>query len=124
MDKYLQRQMVKAKAIAAMPRAIEPYGVGYRVRSSRGGWYYARVILTKGKLTHAQCNCPSFGEAKYNGVPVCKHTLAICFALTKRTVRKAVAHNHTIREEFNANAKEDHKPVLDRRPMFYPAPPW
>jgi len=116
--------MDKGKALAATYGAIEVYGVGYRVRSSRGGWYYARVILTDGKLTHAQCNCPDFGVCKYNGVPICKDTLGICFALTNRSIPKAPDINNDIKDAFNANAKPDHKPVLDERPMFYPAPPW
>jgi len=121
MDKYLQRRFDKAKALAATPRAIETYGVGYRVRSTRGGWYYVRVTLTQGKLTYAQCNCPDFGQCTHRGVPVCKHVLAVGLQLTKRVLPK---YQHTIKETFSANAEPDHKAVVDNRPMFYPAPPW
>jgi hypothetical protein len=76
-NKYLKRRWDKAQQLN-----VQPWGEGWRVASSGGGWYYPRATIgDNGKLVHAYCACPDFGECKHNGVPVCKHTLALALTL-------------------------------------------
>ena len=85
MDRYLKRRWAKAQAYAQDD--VQRWGAGYRVRSSKGGWYSVRVQLsTERKLVSAQCACPDHGQCTYNGVPVCKHTLAVANRLHTQTI--------------------------------------
>jgi len=75
MHRSLRNRWLKAQALVHTS-GVQCWGVGYRVRSSRGGWYYVRVYIDQGKLAGAQCNCVDYGTIYYRGVPVCKHCLA------------------------------------------------
>ena len=81
MHRSLRSRWLKAQELYRTG-CVQRWGVAYRVRSSRGGWYYVRVYLdAEGHLDSAQCNCPDWGTVTYRGVPVCKHTLAAALAL-------------------------------------------
>ena len=73
MDRYLQRKWIKAQSYADAD--VERWGVGWRVRSSNGGWYYQRVYMRNRKIHHAQCNCPCKG--------LCKHQMAVAIRLNR-----------------------------------------
>ena len=86
MDKYLARRWKRAQQyttaqVAPCAGIHTPTPLHYKgwwyAPSSMGGEWHTHAHVRDGVLYASACNCPDYGECTWNGVPVCKHVLAL-----------------------------------------------
>lgn len=109
MDKYLTRRWARAQAytVAQVKGHVHTTqgkasikGLWY-APSSAGGKWHTHAALSEGKVCSTACSCPDYGECTWNGLPVCKHTLALCAYLTLVVRGGNVSPTHTISQALS-----------------------